>query len=365
MSGAATAIAIGAGVGGLGSIASGVIGSNAAGNAASTQANAADQAAQLQYQASQNALDFQKQQFSTTQQELQPWLQSGTGALSNLNYLLGVTPQSATSGATPNGQTYAFDGSSTDPSTGSIRPTAGYQSGGAIPQGNTASLTTPTGTPTSAPGGTTPVPAGGSPGGGYGSLVSAYPGGQFTAPTASDLQNNDPGYQARLNLGTQALQQSAAAKGNLLTGGTAQSLNQLAQDYASNEYNNYYNQAYNTYSSNYNQWSNQNANTYNRLASLAGAGQTTANNLGTLGNSTANSVSNNLLSTANSMGNSYQNAAAANASGIIGGSNAATGAISGGTSSINQLLLMQQLYGGGGQTSGGSTYQPNNYGYDS
>lgn len=286
-------------------------------------------------------------------------MQSGTGALSNLNYLLGITPQSAPGSAanTPNGPTYALDGSSTNPDTNGIRPTASYQSGGAIPQGNTTSLTPTAGTPTGAPGaapstptGQTP-PNGSVPGGGYGSLVSSYPGGQFTAPTAADLQNNDPGYQARLNTGTQALQQSAAARGNLLTGGTAQSINQLAQDYASNEYNNYYNQAYNTYSSNYNQWSNQNANTYNRLASLAGAGQTTANNLGTLGGNAANAMSTNVTNAANSIGNSYQNAAAANASGIVGSANAYGGAVQGGASTISQLLKLSNLAGGSGSYS--------------
>ena len=81
MSGAATAIGIGTAIGGIGSIASGAMGASAAGKAADTQASAADRAAQLQYKASQDALDFQKQQWDTTQKNAQPWLNAGTGAL--------------------------------------------------------------------------------------------------------------------------------------------------------------------------------------------------------------------------------------------------------------------------------------------
>lgn len=301
MSGAATAIAIGAGVGGLGSVASGLIGANAAGDAASTQAQAADRAAQLQYDASQQALGFQKQQYANSQAELAPWLQSGSGALSNLDYLLGIQQPKSLSTASP-GASGAIDTSASP---------------------NTAL-------------------------GAFGSLNSPYPGGQFKAPSAQDLQANDPGYQARLNLGTQALQQSAAARGNVLTGGTAQALNKYAQDYASNEYNNYYNQAYNTYASNYNQYQNQQNNTYNRLASLAGAGQTTANNLATLGQNNANSMSNTVTGAAGQMGQDYQNAAAANASGIVGGANAWSGALGGATGSLQQMLLLRQLTGGSG-----------------
>src|ERR1700761_5501151 len=105
--GSGTAALIGGLAAAGGSVASGVIGSNAAGNAAQDQSQAAEQAAQLQYQASQNALGFQEGTYNNSQQELAPWLQSGAGALSNLDYLTGIgqpsslSGQSATSG-TPN-----------------------------------------------------------------------------------------------------------------------------------------------------------------------------------------------------------------------------------------------------------------------
>src|SRR5579871_613418 len=67
-----------------------------------------------------------------------------------------------------------------------------------------------------------------------GSLLTPY-SGTFSAPTGLTEQN-DPGYQARLQLGTEAIQKSAAARGSVVTGGTAKALDTYGQDYASNEY---------------------------------------------------------------------------------------------------------------------------------
>jgi len=47
---------------------------------------------------------------------------------------------------------------------------------------------------------------------------------------------SNPGYQFRLNQGSQALDRSAAAKGQLFSGGAQAAQTQYAQDYASNEY---------------------------------------------------------------------------------------------------------------------------------
>jgi hypothetical protein len=88
MSGVGTAIAIGAGVSAAGSVGGALISSNAATNAADTQASAAEQAQQLQATEAQNALDFQKQQWTTQQANLAPWLAAGKGSLSNLTALL-------------------------------------------------------------------------------------------------------------------------------------------------------------------------------------------------------------------------------------------------------------------------------------
>jgi len=86
--------------------------------------------------------------------------------------------------------------------------------------------------------------------GGYGSLMGSYPGGSFVAPTAAQALQS-PGEQAQMTLGEQAMQQSAAAQGNLLTGGTAEALDQFGQNVASTNYQNTYNNSFNTYSAGY------------------------------------------------------------------------------------------------------------------
>jgi hypothetical protein len=382
------------------------ISANAAGNAASTQANAADNAAQLQYQESQNALGFQEQEYNQSQANEQPWLSAGANGLSNLQYLLGVggapsgTQMSNPGGSTtaspipgqptggpqlpsrptsmmqtpagsagPAGATTSLQGlmSSAAPATGT-GPTASVPMGNANAQstlpsmgpspspiisqptngetGNLQSLGSMTGANglPAAPAGTVPQGTVNSSLGGYGSLMAAYPGGTFQAPTAAQALQS-PGEQAQLQLGEQALQQSAAAQGNLLTGGTAQALDAYGQNLASTNYQNTYNNALNTYSTNYNTYQQQQTNEYNRLASLAGIGQTAASTLGTLGQSASNNVSQNLLSTGQSIGQQYNNAGAANASGIVGAANAYGGAVSGTGSSISNLLLLNQLQG--------------------
>jgi hypothetical protein len=330
-----------AGVGLLGSIGSAAIGSNAAGNAASTQAAAAQQAAQLQYQESQNALQFQEGTYGQSQANEAPFLQSGLAGQANLDYLLGIQPpttQGATSG-TPGAFTGAgvgIGGSATSPAGSG---TTGVSGGGTGTTGSTnlSSMVNPSL-------------------GAFGSLSQGYQGGPFVAPTAAQALAS-PGEQSQLQLGEQAMQQSAAAQGNLLTGGTAQALNSYAQNLASTNYQNTYNNAYNTYASGYNQFQNQQTNEYNRLASLAGQGQTTANTLATIGSNTANAVSNNLLQTGQNIGQQINNAGAANASGIIGSANAWSGALGNTTNNLSNLALLSGLYGGniGGATTGSQT----------
>lgn len=354
-----------AAAGGLGSAA---IGASAANKAASTQAQAAQNAAQLQQQASNQALDFTKQQLSTSQNALAPYQQAGAGGLSKLQYLLGIGGNSsgqsnvsqgtgtsynpnATTGGTQQQGTTLTDPSTGlpasginatsnaqasmpvayDPSTGqgvTTQPgqvTSSGQLGASGP--NAINQTATSGTDTS----------GGS--GGYGSLLQSY-GQQFTAPTGLTEQN-DPGYQARLALGTDAIQRSAAARGSVLTGGTAKALDTYAQDYASNEYGNVYNRALQGYQTNYNVWNNDNSNIYNRLMGLTGIGQEATNTAARLGSNASQQVSNNLLSTAQNVGQQGNNAAAATASGYMGSANAWGGALNGIGNNFSSLYQLK------------------------
>ncbi len=183
-------------------------------------------------------------------------------------------------------------------------------------------------------------PAGGASGG-YGSLVTPYQG-HFEAPTGLTMQN-DPGYQARLAMGTDAIQHSAAARGNILTGGTAKALDTYGQDYGSNEYGNVYNRALTDYQTQYNAYNNDQNNQFSRLMSMSGMGQQAAAQSAAAGQAGVNGIANNILGTATNIGNAYQNAGNANASGIVGSANAWGGAIGGVGDSLSNLYMLKQL----------------------
>jgi hypothetical protein len=153
----------------------------------------------------------------------------------------------------------------------------------------------------------------------------------FKAPTAITEQN-DPGYQERLKLGQQALENSAAARGGLLSGNTAKAVTDYAQNYASNEYSNVYGRAFNTFETNQ-------ANTFNRLSALAGTGQQAANSLGQQGQAAAGNVSNINAIGGAQQGNSLMAAGNARASGYAG----VTNAITGGLGNISQLILLKSM----------------------
>ena len=193
--------------------------------------------------------------------------------------------------------------------------------------------------------------------GGDGSLLQPF-GREFVPPTGATMQN-DPGFQFRLQEGLDALQNSAAARGGLLTGATGEALTRYAQDYASGEYGNVYNRALTEYQTAYNAFQQGQANQFNRLASVSGLGQTAAGQLGGLGQyaagnignllmGSARNVGNILMGTAGQVGESLQNAAAARASGYTDRAQQFQGGIQGGIGNLSQLLMLQSLLGNQG-----------------
>lgn len=172
----------------------------------------------------------------------------------------------------------------------------------------------------------------------------------FQAPT-DVTEQNDPGYKFRLQEGLSALNNSAAAKGGLLSGGTAKAINNYAQQDASNEYGNVYGRALGEYQQNYNQFQQGQANQYNRLAGISGAGQVSAGQLGQGGAQASGNISNILGNMGNQIGNNINNAGAATASGYVGAANALNGGIGGAVNQLNQYSTLQQLlkqgYGNG------------------
>jgi hypothetical protein len=154
---------------------------------------------------------------------------------------------------------------------------------------------------------------------------------------------NDPGYQARLQLGTDAIQKSAAARGSIVTGGTAKALDTYGQDYASNEYGNVYNRALQSYGTNASNYYTGQNNDYSRLASLASGGQQQAQAQAQQGQAASNNVTSNLLGTGAQVGQQLNNAGAATASGYVGAANAYGGAVSGIGNNLSNLSLLSQL----------------------
>jgi len=149
------------------------------------------------------------------------------------------------------------------------------------------------------------------------------PGADFTA---------DPGYQFRLSEGTKALERSAAARGGLLSGGTAKALERYSQDFASNEYANVYNRAMGEYMARFNQ-----------RASIAGAGQVSAGQLGAGGQAVAGDVSRTLMGSATNIGEFGTEAARARASGYLDTANLWGNALRGGAGNITDALLLSRL----------------------
>ena len=321
MSGIATGTALM--IGGLaaagGSVASGLIGANAADNAASTQATAAEKNAQMQGSLGQEGLSLENQQNQQDQANLQPYLQTGDNANATLQYLMGMGGSSPGGGGTTTaqGQTLSIPGIS-----GSV----------------------------SVPGVTTTTGTAATNLGSYGSLMQGYGGGAFQAPTAEQARQT-PGYQFGLQQGEGAQEASAAANGTLLTGGTQAALNQYGQNYADTNYNNVYNQALQTYGTNYNTWANQQNSEYNRLAGMAGMGQTAANTMNTQGLQSTGQMANTINSTGQQIGQQNTNAAAATASGYVGAGNAYSGMASGLGNSLSQMMMLKSLYGGSGSGS--------------
>jgi hypothetical protein len=358
------ALAIGLGTSAAAGLGSAALGANAAGNAAKAQSNAANYAANLQAEEAQQALNLQAGAYNQTQQTAAPFIQGGESAYANLENLLGITP--STFANTPLFQPTPLNpGTINYPGTNSpVAQAVGYSNSTGIqpaPGSNIAPVgarnpalqvhaapgtASTTGAPTL---GSTVNPALGA----TGSLSQGW-NQTFQSPTLEQAEKA-PGYQFQLEQGLNAIQNSAAARGDLLSGNALTGLNNYAQGAAQSDYNNVYNQALQNYQTNYNTFQNNQTNEYNRLASLAGLGQQTASQLNSAGLGTANNAANTLLTAGSQIGQDTQNATAATASGYVGGANAWGGALGNVGANVGQLATLEALLGnngGGGSVAG-------------
>ena len=129
------------------------------------------------------------------------------------------------------------------------------------------------------------------------------PGGQFTKSFGMSDFEQDPGYGFRMSEGLKALDRTAAARGNLLSGATLKGAQRYGQDLGSQEYQN----AFNRYQTN-------RSNLLNPLQSLAGIGQTSTNQGIAAGSNYATNVGNLGMNAAANQANAGLTAAQANQS---------------------------------------------------
>jgi hypothetical protein len=310
----------------------GVIASKGAKSAAKTQANAANRAA-----------DIGQQQFDTITQQEQPYMQSGYGALSQLNYLLGIPEQGGGQGGQQGGQTYDMsrgeDGSWAMNPDGTMgqrmvnAPGGGGASGvmsqfpgggGSNPGGFAGAMgtmigrvnanqgMTPSGQIVNQPG-APPSGVTGSQAGGFGSLTKPF--------SISDFYDYSPAYQFQKQQGTQGVLNASAAGQGALSGAAQKDLIGYNQSLAGTSFNNAFNQ-----------YQTQQGNIFNRLSGVAQLGQTAAANTGQQGTALTGQI-----------GQSVTNAGTAAAAGQVGSANAWSGALS---SAAPWLAGAASRYGG-------------------
>ena len=292
-------------------IVGGVISSQGAQSAAQTQANA-----------SMNAQQISQNEFNTITAQNAPYMQSGYGALSALDYGLGISPQTATGGVPGQPATSTAGPNGYDPQ-------SGYQigPGGSISQGLTYG--SPNGMsigqmpPQPGQPGASPVqgqpgqpgqpgqagPTGQTGGLGFGSLTQPF--------NASNWQQLSPAYNFQLQQGQQNVLNSDASGQGALSGSALKDLTNYNQSAANTSFNNAFNQ-----------YQTQQGNIFSRLSAIAQLGQASANNTGQQGTALAGQAA-----------QSATNIGTAQAGGIVGSANA----ISGGLSSAAPWLA----YGGG------------------
>lgn len=143
----------------------------------------------------------------------------------------------------------------------------------------------------------------------YGALLQEF--------TGDDLEN-DPGYQFGLNQGMQALDRSASARGNLLSGATLKAAQRYGQDYAGTKFNEAFSRDNTT-----------KTRAANFLSSVANMGQNSASQAGQAAMGVGQATANNIIGAGN-----------ASAAGTVGAYNALGGAFS----NISNDYMLNRLY---------------------
>jgi hypothetical protein len=148
-----------------------------------------------------------------------------------------------------------------------------------------------------------------------------------------------PGYEFRLAEGAKGVENSAAARGMQLSGAGLKAINRFNQDFASNEYGNWFNQSNTDRNfisgqgdAAYNRFNTNNTQRYNRLAGMVGTGQTATNQVNSAGAANAQTMGNNIMGAGN-----------AQAAGIVGQANAINGGMSNAVGAYQNNQLMDMI----------------------
>ena len=166
-----------------------------------------------------------------------------------------------------------------------------------------------------------------------------------------------PGYEFRKAEGEKGVENSAAARGGLLSGAAMKAMQKYGQDFASNEYNNWFSQS--NADRNYvsaqgdaasNRFNANNTTQFNRLSGMAGSGQTAATQQGTAATQYGQSAG----STITGIGN-------AQAAGTVGSANAWSNGIGGAVNNYQSNQLMDMIRNPGGSASAWSPVSDGGY----
>lgn len=269
---------------------------------AGVSAYEASQAAGAQSSAARNATNAELSMFNTSQANLSPFVQSGNAANNALLQGLGLSAPALTQAQ----QTQAFV---------ALRNKYGGDDAQAGADFNARMAQGPSGFADLIPGLATPDTNSMA----KGSLLAPF------NPTEAQLQAT-PGYQFNLSQGEKAVTNSNAARGLGVSGAALRG----AADYATGL-------ADSTYQNQFNNYQTQQSNDFNRLMGLSTLGQNSAAQTGAFATQTGANVGSNLIGAGNAQA----------------GANMATGtAVSGATSNVSNLLVLQSLLGKG-NTGGG------------
>lgn len=277
------------------------------------QADAAGDAADTQRQGAREASGVSREMFDISRAQQQPFMGSGYAANDTLSRLLGLPPPSSANipkagggkvdyGAAgmPNWQQYLID--NPDVATNhyfATRPQEHYERYG---QGEGRKLPKIVDSGASAGGGSI------DPATGYAADNTGLPTGYLTQTFGPEQfrAGMDPGYQWRMQQGTQNVMNSASAGSGSLSGPALRALMEAGQGMASQEYG-----------AAFDRFQTQQGNIFQRLSSIASLGQNAAAGVG-----------NQAVATGGQIGANITGAANAGAAGQIGAANAISGGLS-------------------------------------